>query len=422
MVTEPDDPKIVQMKERLKAYRKLEKKMENSYLANSPTKKTAEEILAFVSDPNYEMYLQTARDGIAKRIAEDEERLKKISPDVLDDIDDKVVADYQWALVVQRRLKKKVQKEFKTLSSREQDAIIEERLVREVGVAEPYDILVPNLHEIDAKRGAYTEEARNAQHIKGNIWIDKNYRCVITPDISESEIRDPNCDFGTGLWYFIVAFEEKIKHKRKVYKERKRFFAPRAASIKYKQLIEGIVNQTEVKDTIKRNVEQDIEFYVKNWRKFEESPERRNDQRWWDKKKQLEGAKKYWDYSKGEIKRDVVDVEAEEQAKATIETFVFKNVAKVAPFLNERPDCDEFVPDIRLDRGRIEGDIVASCKNGDSFRVNNQLVFVPGSFDRRAHYRFPTTFHDVKCGSEFLKMAPEEWMNENFGKKKCARR
>jgi hypothetical protein len=106
---------------------------------------------------------------------------------------------------------------------------------------------------------------------------------------------------------------------------------------------------------------------------------------------------------------------AEEQSKLIEDQFVSKNLAKVTSLIGEKGNLKATkAEDIRTTSGVLSGDISFEFADGSGFTIRNQLVSV-WAYNKKPHYRFPSTFHDIILpdGTKH-KMKSEEWMNTNW--------
>jgi len=105
---------------------------------------------------------------------------------------------------------------------------------------------------------------------------------------------------------------------------------------------------------------------------------------------------------------------AEKIAEEMEQTYLSKQVGKIAPIVEKRKDYKEAkVLNAVFYRGTIEADVRLTFENGDEFTAHTIIVDVTNQFGTR-FYRYPTTFHDVKVGGKTLKRTDEDWMNRYF--------
>ena len=108
---------------------------------------------------------------------------------------------------------------------------------------------------------------------------------------------------------------------------------------------------------------------------------------------------------------------AEREVDGIIEQFKIKNISKVTSIVGERGDLKAAtVVRVSYGRGSLEARIKFEFNDGGEFTVNNQVVSV-WVYNRKAHYRFPTTFHDIKFSNgKKIKSESEEFMNKEWAK------
>jgi hypothetical protein len=103
------------------------------------------------------------------------------------------------------------------------------------------------------------------------------------------------------------------------------------------------------------------------------------------------------------------DKEAEQQARLIRDQFLYKNLVKLTPVLEAKGDeALQSVREIGLfDLAGLKGEFEVLFKDGSSFRLRNEVVFVVNSFGTQFH-RFPTTFHDVMLPGRVPMPSPSE--------------
>lgn len=277
--------------------------------------------------------------------------------------------------------------------------------------------------------------------VKANLYTDN--RCIVEPHDTFESIKQADCNYGKILESFIYELQDKVKQQIKKSEWNKKFLGGKTIGL-YHDTIQTMVNTNDIKKEIQRgylsNYLDSVEYakdHIDELRKQSEQLEQQKynisrsngyySREYESISRQFEFAyQKYQKFNNllkqfvhpetKEVLRNKIERQSLLDTENTIETFVQKNTEKMATILHDRQDCDQFIPKLSFRQGIIEGDIQVKCQNGDEFRVNNQLVFVPEG-EKIAHYRFPTTFHDVKLQQKVEKMVSEEWMNKLFTKK-----
>lgn len=110
------------------------------------------------------------------------------------------------------------------------------------------------------------------------------------------------------------------------------------------------------------------------------------------------------------------DKEAEKLASMVRDQFLYKNLVKLTPVLEAKGD--EVFESIRevseFNLASMRGEFEARFKDGSSFRLRNEVVFVVNHYGTEFH-RFPTTFHDVALpGGKPMSSPSEERMHTVF--------
>ena len=115
-----------------------------------------------------------------------------------------------------------------------------------------------------------------------------------------------------------------------------------------------------------------------------------------DEKERLQNAKRY----------------AEDQAIKIEKQFIDKNLEKVTSLVGEKNNLKSAKAEkIRTVSGVLSGDIRFEFEDSSGFTIMNQLVSV-WAYNKKPHYRFPSTFHDIIMPNGIKhKMKSEEWMN-----------
>lgn len=307
-------------------------------------------------------------------------------------------------------------------------------------------------------------------------YYHNSFDAVITPDLTIEKIRENNYNFSYGLRQFFEWVKEhqyqapkpiKLTHEQKKELEWVRKYLTTEIKKNYYDLLYKLVSTNEIREdmttrfitSIQHNTTHALDDYENMTNKVKESKEKyttldqervllHNDRVNYmktnnlteitiiERKKTLDKElnneyelldmlreilnnydsliTRYWDKTTNTFTPNV-EIHAKEQTEYAIKDFVHKNVEKMAFILDQRTDWIKFEPQLHYDHIKIEGNIYIECANGDNFRVNNQLVFVDEGY-RKAHYRFPTTFHDITFNKVFNKMLSENEIDHLFKK------
>ena len=447
----------LELKEAVRKYRSLANKVDFSSQRGykKPNKKTISEIFDFRNDINYPRYLEVStkkiqeiQDNSLKNYPENvknqydqikpllkdceiEEKIKSEIKDKIREIEKKYSKvrneqDIKWNTPEDRELNEK--------ENIEKDLLINmalKKVIPDSGI-KPCDALYKAVEEIKKENNLdpYGSGIKsNLQH----YYYNMEHLCVITPNLDENSIKNSECNYQYGIEKFIESFKEEEREKKKETEWFRKFVTNENAK-KYFESLNKIVDVPDVRNEIKTQYTEDLRRQTEFAKDIKEDIERKfeeinNDNSLTNNQKvnkrdkiykQYKSAKfivdRYWDEKNNNFNEKIINYEATTNTNDTIIQFVRKNTEKLSSILSRREDCKDFEQTLRVGQGIIEGDINVKCSNGDSFRVNNQMVYVPEG-EKRSHYRFPTTFHDIKSSDGFVKMESEEWMNKRFAKK-----
>lgn len=403
------------------------------YSDKNITKVTVQKILDFRKEPFYPDYLEIATPEIEKlKIIPPEEKpiFEKVKPLIEE-------------CIKEERLEREIEKELRRMD-REELA----KKMTEFNVNEQWDLqqmLIKQKIPISScdklNKELKTSDTPIAKQTLEQYY-HKQFLSVITPDLTPEDIKTKRPNFDRGLLLFLDNFKEEVKESSKENEWNKQFLS-RDIQKRYFNALKNMVDTNEVKTRIeqafiksiqnetthaisdydhaiaKRNeVKSDMEAFRKQY--HEGKTDYRTYEKWKNFLTGWDGLianydrliKTNWNKETQTFTKNV-EIEAKQNTEFTIDEFVHKNTEKMARILAKREDCETFEPKLNYDNIMIEGNIHVHCKNGDEFRVNNQLVFVPEG-EKRAHYRFPTTFHDVKLKGKVVKMFSEQEMNQIF--------
>lgn len=103
------------------------------------------------------------------------------------------------------------------------------------------------------------------------------------------------------------------------------------------------------------------------------------------------------------------DNEAVKQAKLVRDQFLYKNLVKLTPVLEAKGDAAfESIQEVyQFNLGDMRGEFQARFKDGSSFCLRNEVVFVVNQHGTEFN-RFPTTFHDVRLAGGVPMPSPSE--------------
>ena len=110
------------------------------------------------------------------------------------------------------------------------------------------------------------------------------------------------------------------------------------------------------------------------------------------------------------------DKEAEKLARMVRDQFLYKNLVKLTPVLEAKgDDVFESIREVsEFNLASMRGEFEARFKDGSSFRLRNEVVFVVNHYGTEFN-RFPTTFHDVMLpGGKPMSSPSEERMHTVF--------
>lgn len=465
------------IKEEVKSLRKLAKKL---YLHRSIydrelkqpklTKKTAEELITLKEKPYYKDYYKFGKPIVDVTRQKHEQQLSQF-PNELQSIPIERVFEVEDLALMRRDLFEKLVNEKLSAPKVPQFDIPYYRRIDEYELQYLHDHPNADRDEIYQNRDIYykkfdeyitknpkekerfdqwqkereewDEKVKQLWDVKSNIYND--IPCIVEPTDTIETVKNTECNYGKILERFIEEFKGEKKKEQKKKEWQKKYIGKQSIQ-NYHQLLKTMVNKDEVKREVQNGF---IRYYerqtenavnnINNTKKYLDQIESqrealRNQSKINSKEyKELyqqynqisqqysnmkELIRQFWNPKQNTFNMQQIQFQSDIDTEETIENFVTKNTEKMSPILSGREDCDEFIPNLKFSQGIIEGDIHIKCKeNNDEFRVNNQLVYVPEG-ERIAHYRFPTTFHDILFDSQFHKMEPEEWMNTQFTKKK----
>ncbi|MFA5730772.1 MAG: hypothetical protein WC934_02070 [Acidithiobacillus sp.] len=297
----------------------------------------------------------------------------------------------------------------------------------------------PTLPEYDIEK----ESIDNIENYLKSVFHNEYYD-VITPDLTEQDIIEKTPNFNFGLEQFIESFKDQNKKIQQKQEWKKKYISTENTK-KYFNMLSELVHKDEIQSVIKdkfvTGLTKEVNVAVNQLPSYIEQSKKLKDE--WnllenkrfsmdrnqhskeitilDKKmSEINGTitnfksliAKYWNSNINTINEGKVKSKAEELKENTISNFVIKNTEKMATILHKRPDCNQFDPQLIFESQMIEGNIHVKCSDAE-FRVNNQLVYVPEG-EKIAHFRFPTTFHDVKIKGKVIKMLSEREMNNEF--------
>lgn len=426
------------------------------YSDKNITKVTVQKILDFRKEPFYADYLAIATPEIEKlKIIPPEENpiFEKVKPLIVE-------------CIKEERLERDIEKEIRKMD-REEIA----KKMNEFNVDNTYDLGRKIISQKNPQSSCdkLEKEIKTMQSEKPitksmlNDYYHKQFLGIITPDLTPEDIKTKRPNFDRGLLLFLDNFKEEVKESSKESEWNKQFLS-RDIQKRYFNTLKTMVDTNEVKARVEQAFIKSIQNKTKYaLNHYDEMAQRKSELRAkfdtlqserdqihkkyptlfklmpeYDtisgrlngiraEMKQIDSflsevsntihsfdqiIKTNWDKQTQSFTKHV-EIEAKQETETTITEFVYKNTEKMARILAKREDCDTFEPKLNYDNIMIEGNIHVRCKNGDEFRVNNQLVFVPEG-EKRAHYRFPTTFHDVKVKGKVVKMFSEQEMNQIF--------
>jgi hypothetical protein len=417
-------------KELLKKYRNLVKVTQPiPRKTKLISKQGAQKLLEFIHDPNYNLYVEAATELVNSQKQALLEKLNHF-PQNLRDIDlTDIIEEYHQEYKVEmwpapadiRKANKELLKQKEHESQSAYDKFY--NIAREF--SEQDKQLLQGIFDIKTRLREVED------------W------CVLTPDVKVEELVTTDCNFSHGLNNFIYEFEDKLKEgkkqqvKQQKQQEWQKKIISSSALEKYHNILqEQIAENTEVLNdlftqhagALRQFTEAYVEFkkkpapkaptllgweegYASEWDKYSKEYERYK-----LIASELAPAQKYWDVNTKQLKEDVIEQDAWQEAQFSVEEFVTKNVDKLATILTKRSDCNDIDFNLETKSGRVIGNFTFSCENGDSFRVKNKIVSQRSSHGK-PFYQFPTTFHGVKWDDESKEFVSEQWMNKKFVQK-----
>ena len=397
----------------------------------------AEAMLALQHEPFYPDYLQQAQEVVRDYQQFDQE------PELLE----KLYQENKPTLLLCKKEKQLFwSSDIQRMDYTQKDATV----MKALGVSElpckKREVIIEDVYKIFKEKeipmNKYESSSESDKEYNDKRYIENlfdtrlhgDFLCAIDPHDTLESIKTKTangCDFERPLLTFVNNFKE-IEEKRTKNRLWFRNYVSNKSMREYYNTLKTMVDNTQVRTELKTQIKTNLHFRVKTilprytelkhqmnqlkkeYREHATNENVAKQDKIYHQLHPLEDiVKRYWMEAKNDFNEKTIEYDAETQTNDTVTEFVSKNTMKMSPILGQRPDCTKFDQKLHIAQGIIEGDIHVECENGDGFRVNNQLVFVPEG-EKTAYYRFPTTFHDIKHKDKQIKMESEQWMNENF--------